>query len=569
MYGVNPMCPALKWFVGLLLLAGCDAKISTPRGPEAEVPLTPITGPCSSVAATIGAWPLQRLTSDQLQRTVDAILHDTSHAYTQRLGSTDEVLNSRLRYFYAASGNAVVAEGLVLAAEEVAEAAMANPSMQPTLACAASDTAGQRLCAKALIESLGRKLWRRALRTTDVDAMLAVYDLARAGGTHADGLQGALHALLASPDFFFLQQPRGTSGAQTKLAGTVLAERLALTLWQEAPDEALLAAGETGALDTTEGFDAQLTRLLADPKANRAFADFLKHWLSPEKTSSIDFALLSATRQPTLYPKFEAPSPTSPGDGVAFTRALDTYFEKNAIVRTSTLHDLLLADQLVVNAAVARNLNLPAPAAGTTDVRVSDNARRRGVLGQPALLTAFGRFEASDPVHRGVMLLRQMMCRPLNPPDMMVNTTLPEATQFKTTRDRFVTATKDAACAGCHAQINPLGFSFENFDAVGGFRDQEGGNPVDATATLPIIKNGARAQVDGLAELSAVLADDPEVRACLGKQFAAWALRRGLTDGEYCSVSKHTLTFADGPGAFAELVRGVLTSASFTQPQLP
>jgi|GEM_PF-2794294 len=559
----------IRWSVGLLLLAACDAKITTPPLIEEEVQSTPITGPCSSVSPTIGAWPLQRLTSDQLQRTVDAILHDTSHAYTERLGSTDEVLNSRLRYFYAASGNAVVAEGLVLAAEEVAEEAMANPQLQAQLACAATDAAGQRLCAKTLVESLGRKLWRRALAPSDVNAMLAVYDLARSGGSHADGLQGALHGLLAAPDFFFLQQPQGTSGAQAKLSGTVLAERLALTLWQEAPDETLLAAAETGALDTAEGFDAQLTRLLADPKANRAFAAFLKHWLSPEKTSSIDFALLSATRQPALYPKFAAPSPTSAGDGVAFTRALDTYLEQNAIVRTSTLADLLLADQLVVNEAVARNLNLPLPAAGTTDVRVSDHARRRGVLGQPALLTAFGRFEASDPVHRGVMLLRQMMCRPLNPPDMMVNTTLPEATQFKTTRDRFVTATKDAACAGCHAQINPLGFSFENFDAVGAFRDQEAGNPVDATATLPILKNGVRAQVDGLAQLSAVLAADPEVRACLGRQFAAWALRRGLTDGEYCSVSKHTLTFAEGPGAFVDLVRGVLTSTSFIQPQLP
>ena len=561
-------CKPMRRLLCLLVLAGCEGRISSP--PPVPIVSEPLKGPCANVAPAVGTWPLQRLTSQQLERTVEAVLFDQTHAYSQRLGSTDEVVNARLRYFFASSGNAVVAEGLILAAEKVSEAAMTAPQLAAALACTAADLPGQRLCARKIVQTLGRRLWRRTLTSGDVDTMLAAYDLARVDGTFTEGLQSTLHALLASPDFFFLQQPRGTSGVETKLTGTVLAERLALTLWQEAPDEALLAAAESGALDTPDGLEQQLSRLLADPRANLAFADFLKHWLSPEKTSSIDFALLSATRQPQLYAKFQAPSATSAGDGVAFSRALDGYFAKNALVARSTLHDLLLTDELVVNEAVARNLGLPPPAAGATEVRPNETPRRRGVLGQPALLTAFGRFEASDPVHRGVLLLRQVMCRPLNPPDMMVNTTLPEATQFKTTRDRFVTATKDAACAGCHAAINPLGFSFENFDAVGAFRDQENGNPVDATATLPITrKDGERAKVDGLAELAAVLADDAEVRSCLGKQFASWALRRGLTDAELCAVSGHTEPFAAGPGAFQDLVRGVLTSASFTQPQLP
>jgi hypothetical protein len=173
-------------------------------------------------------------------------------------------------------------------------------------------------------------------------------------------------------------------------------------------------------------------------------------------------------------------------------------------------------------------------------------------------------------VHRGVFLLRQVLCRPLNPPDMMVNTTLPEATAFKTTRDRFVSATKDSACAGCHAAINPLGFAFENFDAVGGFRLDEAGTPVDATATLPILDaTGQSARVDGEAALAAVLAQSPEVRSCLARQFGAWALHRGLTQAEQCALRPHTQGFSEGPGAFSALVRGLLRSPSFAQPQLP
>ncbi|MBL9039290.1 MAG: DUF1588 domain-containing protein [Archangium sp.] len=550
-------------------LVSCEGRIAGPL-PEKVVSATTTFDPCRDVAPEVGTWPLQRLTSRQLERSVEAVLADTTHAYSLRLGGTDEVVNSRLRYFLASSANDVVAEGLVLAAENVSVAAVSSAALASQLQCTASDVAGQRACAKRVISTFGRRLWRRTLATSEVDALTNTYDVARTDGTYLDGVQTALHALLASPDFFLLQQPGGTSGEAAALTGTVLAERLALTLWQEGPDDALLSAAEDGVLDTAEGFDAQLNRLLMDPRANLAFADFLKHWLSPEKTSSIDAALSSATRQPQLYPQFRAPSESSSGDGPAYARALEGFFAHSASAGTGTLRTLLLDDTLVVNEAVARNLGLPAPAAGQTEVRTPETPRRRGVLGQPALLTAFGRFEASDPVHRGVFLLRQVMCRPLNPPDMMVNTTLPEATLFKTTRDRFTAATTDAACAGCHGQINPLGFSFENFDAVGAFREKENDVAVDATATLPLIRtDGQVATVDGVSDLAAVLADDAEVRRCLVRQFAAWALHRGLTDREYCALQPQTASFGSGDGAFRDLIRGVLTSPSFTTPVLP
>lgn len=554
----------------VLLGGGCVdgyIKAPTPSGPVTTVK----PDVCADVTPAVGAWPLQRLTSLQLERTVQTVLHDSTRQYQQRLGSTDEVVDSRLRYSLAYAGNDVVAEGLMLAAENVAVAAVANPALQAEFACAASDLAGERACAKLIVERLGKRLWRRALLPADVDGVLAVYELSRTdSGTYLEGVQAAVQSLLAAPDFFFLQQPVGQSGAAAKLTGWVLAERLALTLWQQAPDDALLDAAQAGTLDTAEGLEHELDRLLQDPRANASFAEFLKHWLSPEKTSSIEAALATASRAPSLYTHFTPPSDTNPGDGLAFGQALDVFFANTATARSGTLHDLMLDDHLIVNEAVARNLNLPLPAAGQTETRAPDTNRRRGVLGQPAVLTAFGRFEASDPVHRGVFLIRQAMCRPLNPPDMMVNTTLPEATQFKTTRDRFTAATKDAACAGCHGSINPLGFSFENFDAVGNYREQENGNPVDATATLPILgKDGTKVQVDGLAELAAVLADDVEVRDCLSRQFAVFALHRGLTQAESCALKAGTASFAEGPGSFQTLIRSVVSSPSFTEPLLP
>jgi hypothetical protein len=147
-----------------------------------------------------------------------------------------------------------------------------------------------------------------------------------------------------------------------------------------------------------------------------------------------------------------------------------------------------------------------------------------------------------------------------------VNTSLPAAEMFNTTRDRFTTATTVSACRGCHALINPLGFAFENFDAVGRFRLTENGFPVDATAKLPTTPTK---DVDGLAELSRVLMNDPQVRACVAKQFSTWALRRAVTQAEYCSMRAQATPFFEQSGSLSGLVTGLLRSEAFSRPSLP
>ena len=410
---------------------------------------------------------------------------------------------------------------------------------------------------RTLVEQYGRKLWRRTLTTTEVDGILVGYDAARAEGSYLDGVQTALQSLLASPDFFFFQQP--ADGAVT---GTVLAERLASTLWHQAPDDALLDAAEQGALETPEGLEAQVARLLADPRADETFADFIKHWVAPEKVNTIDEALAATTRQPTIYPLFKAPGDGA--DGLAYDEALNAFLASEAKVTTGSFANLLLSPKLAVNEAVARNLGLTT--ATTLELRATDTERRLGLLGQPAVLTAYGRFESSDPVHRGVFMLRHALCNDLPPPDASVNTSLPATDQFNTTRDRFTSATTVAACRGCHSLINPLGFAFENFDAVGRYRTTENGHPVDATSKLP---TSPPVDVDGLADLSRVLVNDPKVRSCVARQFSTWALRRTVTQEEYCSMRNQAAPFFEESGSISGLVTALLRSDAFSRPSLP
>ena len=286
-----------------------------------------------------------------------AILGDTTHAFGNRLVSSDEVISPKQRFFRARSGTTVWVEASIHAAEEVSVAALTRP---PFNTCAGDE----RVCARTIVKQYGRRLWRRTLTTAEVDEILAGFDLARAEGTWADGVQTALMSLLASPDFFFFQQPE--DGA---VVGTVLAERLASTLWQQAPDDALLDAAEQGGLDTTAGLQEQVARLMADPRADETFADFIKHWIAPEKVNTIDEALAAATRQPAIYPDFKPPG--AGADGLACDEALNAFLASEARVARGSFETLLLSPKLGVNEAVTRNLGL-SPAVGP-ELRDSDS----------------------------------------------------------------------------------------------------------------------------------------------------------------------------------------------------
>ncbi|MGV3624447.1 MAG: DUF1588 domain-containing protein [Archangium sp.] len=537
--------------LGLLCVAlsGCAAVVfpgeSPPTAPIEELDVAP---ECIDVVSVSGARELQRLTSRELDRTVAAVLGDPTRAFAVRLASSDELVGAKQRYFRAQSATAVWAEAELLAAEDVSMAAALRPVF--------TDCSGdQRACARTFIEQYGRRLWRRTLGTSEVDTVLDSYDAARVEGTHADGIQTALMTLLVSPDFFFFQAT--AEGEAPK--GTVLAERLASFLWQQAPDDTLLDAAENGALDTPEGFEAQVDRMLADGRADETFANFLSHWLAPEKVATIQESLGAAARNSALYPSFKPPG--SGADGDAYMQALSTFFVTEARVRDGSFERLMTTPKLVVNEAVARNLGLSA--ATELELRDTDSPRRIGVLGQPAVLTAFGRFEGSDPVHRGVFLLRHALCNDVPPPDANVNTALPPADSYPTTRARFTEATQNDSCKSCHALINPLGFSMENFDAVGRFRTDESGNAVDATAKIP---TSPRVDVDGLAELSTTLSKDPAVRSCLARQFTTWALRRSIDQRQFCEVRARSKCFFEEAGPIASLVRAVLTSDNFRNP---
>ena len=264
-----------------------------------------------------------------------------------------------------------------------------------------------------------------------------------------------------------------------------VAARLALTLWDSVPDAALQQAAAKGALKTPEQVRAHAQRMMKDPRAKAKLRDFLHHWLHVEEDAEI-------AKDPKEYPGFDQ------AVVMDLRTSLDLMAEGVVWSEASDYRQLLLGDAIPMNERLARfyGQTLP-PGAGFRPVRM-DPEQRAGVLTHPYVLATFSYTKSSSPIHRGVFVTRNILGRMLKPPPMAIAFMDDKFDPSFTMREKVTELTAKPACQSCHVTINPLGFSFERFDAVGRVRETDNRKPVDpvsdyATADGAVIKlTGAR-----------------------------------------------------------------------------
>jgi hypothetical protein len=270
--------------------------------------------------------------------------------------------------------------------------------------------------------------------------------------------------VLCSPRFLY-PVPPGTPDDDHAVAA-----RLALALWDSLPDEALRKAAAAGELRDRARIEEQARRMLADPRARHKLGGFFHRWLGLGRTESL-------IKDPAVFPEFNE---RLVADLLA---SLEQFVDGVVWGERSDYRELLLADYLFVNGRIATYYGLPAPE-GEGFARVAvPAAQRAGVVTHPYLLASLAYYRSSSPIHRGVNASRNLLGRALKPP--------PEAIEFMddrfdpslSMREKVTQLTGKPACMSCHEVINPLGFSLENFDATGRWRDQDAGKPVDATGT--------------------------------------------------------------------------------------
>ena len=422
-----------------------------------------------------------------------------------------------------------------------------TPSRARIFTCQPATAAEEALCARAILTPLAQRAYRRPVTAADVDTLLTFYARGRAAGDFETGIRVALERLLASPDFLFriaeapVDQAAGTA---YRIADLELASRLSFFLWSSLPDEALLAVALDGTLQEPAVLAAEVTRMLADPKAQALVENFAGQWLRLRNVDGID---------PTafLFPNFD--------DNLrrAMRRETELLFE--TIMREDrSVVEFLDADYTFVNERLARHYGIPA-IYGSHFRRIPvPDEHRRGLLGHASLLTVTSQANRTSPVTRGKWVLENLLGAP--PPIPPANVPPLEATALTgTLRQQMEQHRQNPVCASCHQVMDPLGFALENFSPLGQWRTEDGGHPVDATGQMP---DGMA--FDGVVGLrTALLAKADVFVATLTEKLLVYALGRGLEYYDAPAVRGIVAAAAADDYAFSALIRGVVESVPF------
>ncbi len=451
---------------------------------EAEVPEAP---------AAADVWSLRRLTRTELAQTFDALLGLVPES-VRRLPAEDSEARAAAP---AASGFEVDLYRQI--ANEAAQ--RAAPRLIEQWSCGRD-----RVCLRAQAAKLVERAYREPLARDERAAYLSVF----AGDNDARAaLSGMLELVFQSPRFLYVLErgvPRSDDEQTRELTPWELATRLSYFFWSEPPDDALREAAERGRLHET--LRAHAERLARDPKAARTLGVALQKWAAPD--------LEVVAKAGSVYPEFD---PEVRASMIAqFER-----FAAMVIENDSSFGDILTAQRAPVDARLARLLGMrSAPEEG---FRVMDLPQPQfGLFTLPGVLTSNARADDSSPVQRGLFIRQKVLCQIIPPPPPGVATLPAAGASGASFRERFEEHTRNAACAGCHSLMDPLGFPFEIYDGLGRLREGSGEAPVAG-----VIEGIATpAQFDDLRGLVDAIIAAPEASRCWAEH---WALRALGPDG--------------------------------------
>jgi len=488
-------------------------------------------------AARVGRTRLRRLTRSQFEHTVRDLLGATG---TPASGiSPDETVGP-----FASNAISPITDLLVQQHMEAAQALAADAQgrMAQLSPC---DLATGDACVREFVAEFGLKAYRRPLLAEELDAYSALFAVA---ADAPNGFRLIVEAMLQSPNFLY-HADIGTTGAPTDtpqaLTAYELASRLSYFLWDTMPDQALFDLAGAGMLDDDATLSAEVTRMLADPKARDSVPSFHLQWLTINLN---EFGTLGQT-EPEL----------------ATAMLNETANFTDFVVRSGDglLDTLLTASFSFPEGPLFETYGIAMPSGFTPGTQVSlDPTQRGGLLTQAGFLVKHYRGVTPSPVHRGITVRENMLCQPIDPPPLDVMPTALPPELGPTARDRFIAHETDPTCGGCHTQIDPIGLSFENYDGIGAWRTEEGGETIDASGI--VYDAGADLEVPfvGGVELGQRLAQSRTVRDCVSNQWFRYSLGRMEAADDGCALRAIHESFAV-TGNVRELITGIVLSNAF------
>jgi hypothetical protein len=414
--------------------------------------------------------------------------------------------------------------------------------------------AGEAPCAKQIAETLARRAFRRPTTEADLAVLMAFYEAGRKEKDFDRGVERLVAAVLASPEFLYRaiqgQQPATAKAGEVALTEYELATRLSYFLWNTGPDEELFKLAATKELSKPAVLDAQVKRMLADPRAASLATNFAMKWLGLDGIDGIK-------PDQQIYTNFND----------QLKRDLVTEaqtFIQSILLENRPLVELLTSDQTYLNDRVARHYGITDVAGSQFRwVKLTDKTRF-GLLGKGAVLIKTSYPDRTSPVLRGAWVLDKIIGTPPTPPPPGVETDLnqkPGETP-KTVRARLEQHRANATCRQCHGVIDPMGLALENFDAVGQFRtaDSRAANaPIDASTVLTSGRT-----IDGPAELREFLASAPSRFALsFAEKLMMYSVNRPLEYSDMPQVRAVVRGAAKENYTLSSIVQGIVRSDAF------
>jgi hypothetical protein len=321
------------------------------------------------------------------------------------------------------------------------------------------------------------------------------------------GVKRSLLLILKSPRFLY----REIGGSHD---GYDVASRLSFALWDSLPDQPLLQAAASGQLATREQVLRQAERMVSDLRTHAKLREFFMQWLKVESVPDL-------AKDPNQFPGFDRAAATD------LRTSLELFLVDVLWGEASDFRQLFLTDSLYLNGRLARLYGVSLPADAPFQKVSFKSGERAGILTHPYLMATFAYTSTTSPIHRGVFLSRSVLGRSLLPPPEAF-TPLPADLHPKlTTRERVDLQTRSQACQTCHNMINPLGFTLENFDAIGRFRDREKDRPIDATGGY-LTRKGETVKFGGVRDLAAFLAGSDEVQEAFVEQLFHYFVKQPI-----------------------------------------
>lgn len=525
----------------LLGVVGCNGEILDPSGDPG--------GGASGDIAESPRFP--RLTNTQWQASVRDLLYLSELPVLASELQPDPPLGRFDNNIARLTFSAAHWRGFQRAAEEMAELATNSEEILGAITPPNLPTDAEG-AGRAFIDHFAHRAFRRPLTDAEKDSYLALF--LEGASHHPDlgevnaGVRIVVEALLQSPHFLYrVEDSAAPDSKLVSLDGYEVASRLSYAFWNTMPSDELFAAADAGDLDREEGVREWAAQMFDDPRTEETFSSFHEQAFEMESYSDLD-------KSAELFPEWDREMGTS-------MKTESSLFLGGEVFGGGGIRELLTSSRAYVDAEMAALYGIEGDF-GSEFVPVDlDPEQRSGMLTRLGFLSQNATLTQSDPIHRGVFVNLNLICRTL--------AEIPELPEIlepvgETNRERINSITGPGTCGeGCHATlINPIGFALEHYDALGQYREQESGLPVNAADSY-FFADGRAIEFNNALELSEQLAESPEVHACYIQHLLEYLLGRDLAEQDMELVQAFAQESLDEGISIREIVLRVVESRDF------